>query len=330
MSMNGIDKVAILLMTVGEEAASHVMKNLDAREIRRIGSRMSALSNISAEDRQGVYEEFTKLSDEGDVTVEGKEYLRTVLSKALGEGKAKEMLKTLAAKNDDNIELLKWIDPRAIGAYMKGEHPQTIAAFLVNMEPEQASEVLSLLPDQLQGDVMYRMATMEDLSTDALKELGLVLRDELRTVGSKSARQLGGPQTVADIVNLLDKTSEATVMNTIGDHNDEMVERIRDLMFVFDDLIDMDDRSVQELLKDVSKEDLTLALRSAPDDLKQLFFRNMSSRAAVMFREDMEAQGPAKVSEIEKAQRDILKVVRRLEEEGRISVGGKAGGEELV
>jgi flagellar motor switch protein FliG len=328
--MNGIDKVAILLTTVGEEAASHVMKHLDAREIRRIGSRMAALSNITAEERQNVYKEFTKLSGEGDVNVEGKEYLQSVLAKALGETKAKEMMKSLAAKNDDNIELLKWINPRSIGAYMKGEHPQTIAAFLVNMEPEQASEVLALLPDQLQGDVMYRMATMEDLSTDALQELGAVLREELKTAGSKSARQLGGPQSVADIVNLMDKTSEATVMATIGDYNGELVDRIQDLMFVFDDLIEMDDRSLQELLKEVSKDDLTLALRSAPEELKELFFRNMSSRAAVMFREDMEAQGPAKVSEIEKAQRDILKVVRRLEEEGRVSVGSKGGGEELV
>ncbi len=181
--MNGIDKVAILLTTVGEAAAANVMKHLDAREIRRIGSRMAALSNISAEERQNVYKEFTKLSGEGDVTVEGKEYLQSVLAKALGDTKAKEMMKSLAAKNDDNIELLKWIDPRSIGAYMRAEHPQTIAAFLVNMEPEQASEVLTLLPEQLQGDVMYRMASMEDLSTDALKELGAVLRVELKTVG---------------------------------------------------------------------------------------------------------------------------------------------------
>ena len=213
---------------------------------------------------------------------------------------------------------------------MRGEHPQTIAAFLVNMEPEQASEVLMLLPEQLQGDVMYRMATMEDLSTDALKELGAVLREELKTVGSKSARQIGGPQSVADIINLLDKTSEATVLGTIGDHNGELVERIRDLMFVFDDLTEMDDRSLQELLKEVSKDDLMLALRNAPEDLKELFFRNMSSRASVMLQEDMEVQGPSKVSEIEQAQRDILKVVRRLEEEGRITVGSKGGGEELV
>lgn len=328
--MTGVDKVAVLLMTVGEEAASHVMKNLDAREIRRIGSRMAALSNITADERQSVYKEFTKLSGEGDVTVEGKEYLQTVLAKALGETKAKEMMKTLASKNDDNIELLKWIDPRAIGAYMRGEHPQTVAAFLVNMEPEQASEVLGLLPDQLQGDVMYRMATMEDLSTEALQELGSVLREELKTAGSKSARQIGGPQSVADIVNLLDKTSEEAVLNAIEEHNGELVERIRDLMFVFDDLVEMDDRSLQELLKEVSKEDLTLALRSAPEELKEFFFRNMSSRAAVMFKEDMETRGPAKVSEIEKAQRDILKVVRRLEEEGRITVGVKGGGEELV
>ncbi len=330
MAMNGIDKVAVLLMTVGEQAASEVMKNLDAREIRRIGARMAALSNISAEQRQDVYEEFTALSEEGDVTIEGKDYLSGVLSKALGDHKAKEIMKSLAGKSDDNIELLKWIDPRAIGAYMKGEHPQTIAAFLVNMESEQASEVLSLLPDHLKGDVMYRMATMEDLSTDALKELGLVLRDELKSVGAKSARPLGGPQSVADVINLLDKTSEATVMESIAEYNGEMVDKIRDLMFIFDDLSGMDDRSVQELLKDVSKDDLTLALRTSSDALRALFFRNMSSRAAVMFKEDMEARGPAKVSEIEKAQRDILKVAKRLEEEGRISMGEKGGGEALV
>ncbi|MFQ5579650.1 MAG: flagellar motor switch protein FliG [Nitrospiria bacterium] len=325
--LSGFDKAAILLMKLGEDAASEVMKGLDPKDLRKIGAMISGLSDVPKEDVDLVLREFSEdASKTGGITIEGKDYIQKVLVKALGEEKATHVMDGLTTEEDGGLESLKWMDAKSIANLIRGEHPQTISIILTQLEMSQSSEVLSHFSQEQKANVIVRMATLEDIPPGALKEIGAALKNDMSVTGTASGRKVKGVKLVADILNITDKTSEEAIMTSITENQPELADEIRQLMFVFDDLIQLDNRGLQELLKGVSKEDLSIALRAAKEELKEKFFSNMSERAVQLFKEDMEAKGPVKLSDVEKAQMVILKIAKKLEEEGKIVIGGGGGG----
>ena len=325
--LSGEQKAAILLNAIGEEAAALVMKCLDPKEIRRLGASMSETANITREEESIVINEFEKASASGDVTFHGRDYIKAILSKALGPEKGNRMLESLTSKVYPGLDAMKWVDAKAVSQMIKTEHPQTISVILAHMDPDQAGRVMFDLPQALRVDVSLRLAMMEDLQPSVLEELSDALQSSLAATSGTRATNLGGAEAIANILATLDKATEGGIMSKIAERDQQLADTIRELMFVFDDLIKLDDRGMQELMKEVSKEDLPLALRGASPETKEKFLKNMSSRAAEMLKDDMEARGPVKVADVEKAQQNILKVCRKLEEEGRIVI---AGGEETM
>ncbi len=327
--LSGEQKAAILLKAIGEDAAALVMKNLDPKEIRRLGASMNATANITREEESLVIDEFEKASASGDITFHGKEYIKAILSKALGPEKATRMLESMTSKVYPGLDAMKWVDAKAVSQMIKTEHPQTISVILAHMDPEQAGVVMTDLPEALRADVALRLATMEDLQPSVLEELSDALQSSRVASAGNRATSVGGAEAAANILTTLDKATEGGIMSKIAERDQQLADTIRGLMFVFDDLIKLDDRGMQELMKEVSKEDLPVALRGASPETKAKFLKNMSSRASEMLKDDMEARGPMKVADVEKAQQNILKVCRKLEEEGRIVIAG-AGGEEAM
>ncbi len=326
--LTGEKKAAILLRAIGEDAAALVMKSLDPKEIRKLGTFMNDTANISKEEEQSVMGDFEKASATGEVSFQGKDYIKNILTKALGPEKAARLLESMNSRVYPGLDALKWVDAKAVSHMLKIEHPQTISLIMAHMEPEQAGQVLTGLPAELRADVAHRLATMEEVQPDVLEELSGALQDILIANSGAQSLTVGGSQVIADILTRVDKATEGGIMAKIAERNQALADAIRALMFVFDDLIKLDDRGMQELMKEVSKEDLPVALRGASPDVKEKFLKNMSSRASEMLKEDMEARGPAKVADVEKAQQNILKVCRKLEEEGRIVISG--AGEALV
>lgn len=326
--LTGEQKAAILLRAIGEDAAAQVMKSLGPKEIRKLGSYMKDTANITKDEEDLVIQEFDQASENGEVQFEGKEYIKTILVKALGPEKAARMLESINTKSYPGIEALKWLDAKALGQMLKVEHPQTIAVILAHLDTEQASVLLAGLPEALRADTAMRLATMEEVQPDVLEALSNSLQETLLANTGAQATSVGGTEVIANILTRLDKTTEGGIMSKIAERNQTLADSIRALMFVFDDLVKLDDRGMQELMKEISKEDLPVALRGAGQEIKDKFFKNMSSRASEMLKEDMETRGPVKVSDVEKAQQNILKVCRKLEEEGRIVVSG--AGEDVV
>jgi len=327
--LSGEQKAAILLKAIGEDAAALVMKSLDPKEIRRLGVSMNATANITREEESIVFDEFEKASTSGQVRFHGKEYIKAILSKALGPEKANRMLESMTSKVYPGLDALKWVDAKTVSQLIKTEHPQTISVILAHMDPDQAGIVMIDLPEALRADVALRLATMEELQTSVLEELSQALQSSLVASAGNRATSVGGAEAIANILTTLDKATEGGIMSKIAERDQLLADTIRGLMFVFDDLIKLDSRGMQELMKEVSKEDLPVALRGGSPEIREKFLQNMSSRAAEMLKDDMEARGPVKVSEIEKAQQNILKVCRKLEEEGRIVIAG-AGGEKAM
>ncbi len=327
-NLSGEEKAAILLRAIGEDAAAEVMRHLDPKDIRKIGSHMTAISNISREEESAVIVEFQAAAATGDVGFEGKEYIKSVLTKALGSDKAERILETLTSTSYPGLESLKWLEPRTVAQMIKIEHPQTVAVILAHLDPDQASQILVNLPDFMQADVALRLGTIEEIQPEVLQHLSDVLQEAFKGGAKARGCSVGGTKAVADIMGRLDKAMEGSIMGKLSEKNADLAEAIRSLMFVFDDLVKVDDRGIQELMKEVSKEELPVALRGAGQEVRDKFLKNMSSRAAETFLEDMEARGPVKISEVEKAQQNILKLCRKLETEGRIVIAGE--GEELV
>ena len=327
-SLTGEQKSAILLRAIGEDAAAQVMKQLNPKEIKKLGSFMQSTSQISKEEEDSVIADFKAVSARGEVQFEAKDFIKNILIKALGPEKAARIIEAMTRRNYPGLEALKWIDVKTIVQMVKIEHPQTVAVILAHLESEQASHVLAALPESMRDDVALRLATMEDVQPDILEELSETLQETMMASKGIGSHSIGGAEVMADILVRMDKVNENGIMARIAEKNQSLADAIRALMFVFDDLIKVDDRGIQELMKEISKEDLPLALRGANPDVKDKFFRNMSSRAAEMLKDDMEAKGPVRVADVEKAQQNILKVCRKLDEEGRIVVA--SGGEEMV
>jgi len=327
--LSGYEKSAILLLAIGENAAVEVLKVLDQKDIRQIGAYLGALVNVGQEEHRLVLKEFRELAGTSGLSVEGKSYLSKILNAALGKDKARRILSSLNTSDNAGFETLKSLDAASIANMLAYEHPQTGALILANLEYDQAGQVLALLPPLKRDAIAFRIATTEEVSPNMVDELNFVLQEELRIGSSKNAVPVGGTGMVAEILNSVKKSVESEILTAVESRDPDVAEEIRGKMFVFEDLEHIDDRGMQELLREVSKEELLLALKPVEGSLRDKFFKNMSSRAAESLREDMETRGPVKLSDVELAQQNIIKSVQRLAGEGRVAIGGK-GEEQMV
>jgi flagellar motor switch protein FliG len=324
MVESGIEDAAIMLMSMGEEQASEVFKHLLPKEVQRLGETIAKLKAIPRERYEAVVENFLKLAEaEHMLVADSDEYVRSVLRKALGEEKASLLLERILAGNDvTGIESLKWMEAQSVAELLRNEHPQIVAAILVHLEYDQTSQILKLLPDRMRNEVLMRVATLDGIQPAALKDLNEVLSNMLS--GSDRARksQLGGVKSAAEILNMMGSSVETSVLDYIRESDGDLAQMIMDNMFTFDDMIKLDDKAIQMVLKEVQSESLVISLKGATPELRERIFKNMSSRAAETLREDLETRGPVKVTDVEAEQKELLKVVRRLVEEGEISMGG--------
>jgi len=327
MPLNGHEKAAIFLSSIGEDAASEILKGLDVKDIGRITTYMTRLKKVDRNSMEDVLREVSDMVTHGNLHVGGEEFMKKALVKGLGEDGASKIMEM--ASKEGPLDALKWVEPKVLVNFLITEHPQTIALIICLLEPTQAAEVLSGLPDTLKSDIAMRIAMTERIPETAIEELKDVLKGQLDMGGKGKGKKLGGNKTIAEILNQCDRSTEQKVLQGIEGVNSTVADSIRQLMFVFDDLVKVDDRGIQLILKEVSQEDLALALKSTSDSLKDKIFKNMSQRASAILKEDIQNRGPAKVSDVEKAQQNIVKVARKLETEGKIILAGR-GGEELV
>ena len=329
--MTGPKKAAILLLALGEDAAADVMKNLEEAEIQQVGYYMTRFTDVSSEELDIVLEEFYRnsvMTDDGVNISSSPDFVKNALTKALGADRAKELSDNLRAGEEEaGLEALRYAEPIMIANYIRTEHPQTIALILSYLKnAEQSSAVLREMPESLQADILYRMAVIESIPPGVISEMNEVLTEEMKTAGSM-ATSVGGVEPVAEILNSVDKATETRILSSIEETNPELAEQIRELMFTFEDMALIDAKQMQLVMKDVDQADMVLALKTASDAVKELIFSSMSSRAAEMVREDLENLGPAKLSDVEAAQQKIIKVVKKLEEAGTISIAGAGGGD---
>ncbi len=329
--MTGIDKAAVFLMTLGEASAAQIIKHLGPREVQKIGSAMAALQNVSREMVKSTVEDFIQqLQQQTSLGIGNDDYIRKVLNAALGEEQAKVMIdRILLGGNTKGLDSLKWMDARSIVELIRFEHPQVIAIVLSYLDSDHAAQVLAQLPENSRADLTMRVAAMDGVQPAAMQELNDMLEAQLRGGNGGPTAGLGGLKCAANILNFVDRSVEAKISETISDVDAELSAKIQDLMFTFDNLGAIDDRGIQALLREVSSENLVLALKGTDDVTKTKIFKNMSQRAADMLRDDLENRGPVKLSDVERAQKEIITIARRLAEEGQISLGG-AGAEAMV
>jgi len=328
--LKGAEKVAILLMVLGEEAAASIFRELDPAEVQKIGKAMAVIPNITRSHVQAVVDRFiADMEGQTGLALGASDYIRKVLIGALGEDRAESLMDRILAGNTGGkaLESLKWMDARSIAEIIRYEHPQIIATVLSHLDGEQAAEVLSMLPENTRSDIIMRVATLDSIPPQALMELEDVMEMQATgELGGKSSK-VGGVRVAANILNNIESSIETRIMEEIKGVDPEVGTQIEDLMFVFANLIDVDDRSIQTLLRELPTDKLLLALKASDQDLREKFFKNMSKRAAEMMRDDLEAMGPVKLSEVEAAQKEILQIARRMADEGKITLGG---GEEMV
>lgn len=330
---NGAERAAILLMTLGEGEAAQVLKHMGAKDVQKIGSAMAQMQNITREEVMTVFDGFSnELENQTSLGIGADEYIRKVLVNALGEDKASNLIdRILLGRNSKGLESLKWMDARAVAEVIRLEHPQIIAIVLAYLDPDQSAEVLSILPENMRGDIVMRIATMDGIQPQALSELDEVLEKQFAgNTNTGKSTALGGAKIAANIMNFIEGTKQNAIIELVRKTDETLSDRIQDLMFVFDNLIDVDDRGMQELLRTVSSDRLLLALKGCDPGLKEKIFSNMSQRAAETMREDLEAKGPVKLSDVEAAQKEILGVARKLAEAGTISLGGGNSNEQYV
>lgn len=327
MGMNGYEKAAIFLTSVGEDVAAQILKSLDADAIGKISSYMARSKKRDAAKVESVLAETIEKVTTGEIGVGGEDYVKKLLSKGLGSDDAEKILEMVSKESP--LESLKFVDAKTLSNFLVTEHPQTIALILCLLESEQAASVIEALPEDMRADIAMRVATTERIPDSALEEIEVVLKGQLDMGHGKQEKFFQGNKVIAEILNQCDRSIEQNILEKIEGNDAVLAESIRELMLVFDDLEKIDDRGIQLILKELSTEDLSLALKTATDKLKEKIFKNMSQRAVQILKEEMETRGPVKVSDVEKAQQNIVRVARKLDEEGKIIIAGR-GKEELI
>ncbi|VAW98261.1 Flagellar motor switch protein FliG [hydrothermal vent metagenome] len=330
--INGVERAAVFLLTLGEEDAAEVLKHMSPKEVQKIGEAMAAIDGIDKNTVSDVLSNFVdKVEAHTALGVGNEDYLRNVLESALGKDNAGNILdRILLGRKSKGIESLKWMEPRAIADIIRLEHPQIIAIVLSYLEPDQAAEILSAIPENMRVDALMRIALLDGIQPKAMNELDEVLEHQFSgNADSIKSSGVGGLKTAANILNFMDSSIESEIMEGVRENDAEMGDGIQELMFVFDNLIDVDDRGIQSLLREISSENLIVALKGADEEIKEKIFKNMSKRAGEMLRDDLESKGPVRLSDVEVAQKEILSIARRMSDAGEISLGG-SGGEEFV
>jgi flagellar motor switch protein FliG len=326
-TLTGTEKAAVFLRSIGEAEAAEVLKHMSPKEVQKVGQAMASLTNVSREEVQGVLDNFiATVEQQTGLGIGSHDYVRNMLVSALGEDKAGNVLdRILSGGNTTGLEQLKWMDARGIYEVIKLEHPQIIAIVCSFLEADQAAQVLSLFPERDQANVLLRISTLDGVQPAALNELNAVLEKQFSGNAGSQSTTVGGLKTAADILNFVDGSHSAAIMEKIKETEPDLGQNIEDLMFVFDNLIDLDDRGFQTLMREIQTDQLQLALKGADESLKEKFLKNMSSRAAEMMRDDLEAMGPVRVSDVEAAQKGILAAARALSDKGEIMLGGGGG-----
>lgn len=332
MSDDGVMKSAILMLALGENEAAEVMKYLGPKEVQKLGAAMATLKAVERDQVESVIGDFLSVTERSsDFGLDSDEYIRSVLTKALGNDKASGVLDRILQNRDSSgIESLKWMDAQTVAELIMNEHPQIIATILVHLDADHASSILTFFTERLRQDVMLRIATLDGVQPTALKELNDVLAKLLNGNESLKKQSMGGIKVAAEIMNYMNGETEAAVMEGLKSYDEDLAQKIMDTMFVFDDIIEIDDKGIQTMLREVQSETLIIALKGAPAELREKIFKNMSSRAAETLREDLETRGPVKLSEVEAQQKQMLQIVRRLSDEGQIMIGGKGGDDQYV
>lgn len=326
---SGIEQAAILLLSMGEKNASEVLKHLEPKQVQKVGVAMTTLGSISKSRMQSVLVEFLgAIEDTSNLSVDPENYLRNVLIDALGEENATPFIdRILVSEVDKGLNRLKWLDARSVADVIRNEHPQIIATILTHLDSEQSAEIVGYFSSEKRAEVLLRMCTIDTVKPEAIAELGQVLEKQLSGQKSTKSTSVGGIKSASDVINFLDGAMGEEVLANIKTWDEDLAGQIKDKMFVFENLVDMDDRSMQTLLRDITTEQLKLALKGTIDTVKDKVFSNMSKRAAELLKDDLDAQGPVKVSEVEQAQKEILNVARNLAEEGKISLGSNSSSE---
>ena len=328
MDEKGLEDAAILLMSLGEEDAAEVFKHLGPKEVQRLGETIARMKSVPRDRFSAVLDKFEVVAQEQNMLVsDTDEYVKSVLRKALGDDKANLLIDRILQGSDvAGIESLKWMDAQSVAELLRNEHPQIVAAIIVHLETDQAADVLKLMTERQRNEVLVRVATLDGIQPLALKDLNDVMSKVLAGGDRMKKANLGGVKAAAEILNLMGSAAETAVLDYVRESDNDLAQKIMDNMFTFDDLANLDDKGIQALMKEVQSESLVIALKGAPPELREKILRNMSTRAAETLREDLESRGPVRLSEVEAEQKEMLKIVRRLADEGQIVLGG--GGDE--
>jgi flagellar motor switch protein FliG len=325
----GTQRAAILLLSLGEQDAANVLKQLDAKEVQKLGIAMAELKEVSREQMTAVLGNFIGIADsKSNIAGGSTDYVRRVLTQAVGKQKTDMLLDRVASgQTGQGIEALKWMEAKAVAQIISGEHPQIAAIVLAHLEPEQSAAIMPLLSEELRTEVLLRIASLSEVPQSALTELDQLVEKQANVAPPSPLRKVGGARTVANILNAMERDKSGTELGKIEKADAEMHQKIKDLLFIFDNLLDVDDRGIQALLREVGSDTLSVALRGAEPEVSEKILKNMSKRAAEILKDDMEARGPVKLVEVEAAQKEIIVIAQRLAEEGTISLGGKGEGE---
>ena len=330
--LTGMQKAAVLMVTLGDETASNIFKYLEEDEIQTISREIAITKHVQPEVAEEVLEEFhTMTQARSYISQGGIEYAKKLLIKSVGPEVARKIIDRLvkALESSAGFTSLERANPQQLSKFIQNEHPQTIALILAHLNASQPAELISSLPEALRSDVAMRMASLQEISPEVVRRISLILEQKLEALGSFATEAYGGVRAVAELFNRMERNVGRTVLEKIETENPQLAASIRDLMFVFDDILLIDDNGITEILKRADKKTLTIALKGTSEELQNQFFRNMSSRAVELMKEEMEFMGPVKLKDVEKSQHEVVEIVRQLEEEGVISIGG-GGGEDYV
>ncbi len=330
--LTAAQKAAIALIAFGKEVSSDILKSLDDADLEKVTIEIANMRDVSSDLEDKVMEECHEIYlARHYISQGGIDYARSVLEQAVGKTRTVALMNKLESSLvTSGFNLLKNIDPKQLVQFIQNEHPQTISLILTQLTPQQASGILSELPPELQSEVALRIATMEKISPEILKQIEATLETHFATAAVRDLSVSGGAKAIADILNLVETSAEKHILQTLEAENAELAADIKNMMFVFDDLVLLDDRSVQRLLKEVETKDLAVALKAASDEVKNKIFTNVSERVSMMIKEEMEFMGPMRLSDVEAAQQRIVETIRRLEEEGQIVISGRGGKEDIV
>lgn len=330
--VNNVVKAAVVLMSLGKEQAATVMKHLTESEVKKLSRAFLNVQELSRESQRTIAAEFQQMLRAAEkMVVDGREFAKDVIGAAFGTETGDSLLEYVTGSRKESLSaLIGDIPKNIVDNFIQSEHPQTMAFLLTKMVPEMAADLLQKMPEEMQTDVLVRISQLEHVKNDVVDEVREVLRTQLRGVSMGQEEELGGPKATAEILNFVDRANEERILAEIEEQYPELAEEIRNLMFTFEDITKIDDRSVQTILKEVPRDQLVIALKTASDELRTLLFRNISQRAAEMLKDDLDSLGPTKLKDVEKAQQGIVDVVRRLEAEGKIQVASGGGDDVLV